>query len=59
MQTRDNTHAERLFACRSSQRIELPMAKEFEGYAREFVLLARLADSVELLNQPIQLLCLE
>jgi hypothetical protein len=34
------------------------MAMEFEGYAREFVLLARLADSVELLNQPIQLLCL-
>jgi hypothetical protein len=32
------------------------MAKEFEGYARECVLLARLADSVELLDQPIQLL---
>ena len=32
------------------------MAKEFEGYARERVLLARLADSVELLDQPFQLL---
>ena len=32
------------------------MAKEFEGYARECVLLAKLADSVELLDQPIQLL---
>jgi hypothetical protein len=32
------------------------MAKEFEGYARECVLLARLADSVELRDQPIQLL---
>ena len=32
------------------------MAKEFEGYARECVLLARVADSVELLDQPIQLL---
>jgi hypothetical protein len=31
------------------------MAKEFEGYARECVLLARLAD-VELHDQPIQLL---
>jgi hypothetical protein len=30
------------------------MAKEFEGYARECVL--RLADSVELRDQPIQLL---
>jgi hypothetical protein len=29
------------------------MAKEFEDYARECVLLARLADSVELLDQPI------
>jgi hypothetical protein len=32
------------------------MAKEFEGYARECVLLARLADSVELRDQQIQLL---
>ena len=31
------------------------MTKEFEGYAREYVLLARLADSVELRDQPIQL----
>jgi hypothetical protein len=34
----------------------MPMAKEFEGYARECVLLASLADSVELRDQPIQLL---
>jgi hypothetical protein len=32
----------------------MPVAKEFEGYARECVLLARLADSVG--DQPIQLL---
>ena len=32
------------------------MAKEFEGYARACVLLARLADSMELRDQPIQLL---
>jgi hypothetical protein len=34
----------------------MPVAKEFEGYARECVLLARLADSVALRDQPIQLL---
>ena len=33
------------------------MAKEFEGYARECVLLARLADSAELLDR--QFSCLE
>jgi hypothetical protein len=34
----------------------MPVVKEFEGYARECVLLARLADSVALRDQPIQLL---
>jgi hypothetical protein len=34
----------------------MPVAKEFEGYARECVLLARLADSMALRDQPIQLL---
>jgi hypothetical protein len=34
----------------------MPVAKEFEGYARECVLLAGLADSVALCDQPIQLL---
>ena len=33
-----------------------PMAKEFEGYVRGCVLPARLGDSVELRDQPIQLL---
>jgi hypothetical protein len=32
------------------------MAKEFEGYARECILVARLADSVEVRDQLIQLL---
>jgi len=34
----------------------VPVTKEFEAYERECALLARLADSVQLHDQPIQLL---
>jgi hypothetical protein len=40
-------------------RLSMPMAKEFEGYARECVVLARHAARVELRDQLIQLLRME